>query len=161
MRSIATIILLLCFKIAIGQDKPLIISLEVNDKTIVEILNDIEIKTPYHFYYDEEWLGDQKITKKFEDISVENILNDIFKNTNINFFISWDNRIILTPFNIIYSDLPEGFFGNPDNVEKTEKPQAQDFVSPVFLEKNENDPNLELETIRIGKESKQMAQKKI
>lgn len=160
MRLISTIILILCFKLAVGQNEAIIISLDLNNNTIVEILNKIENKTPYYFYYDKVWLGDKKITKKFDNIAVENILNDIFENTDINFFISWDNRVILTPFNIIYSDLPKNFFGNQNQVEKTTAPQVQDFVSPIFLEKQENDPNLEIETIRIGKESKQLTQTK-
>ncbi len=154
MRIVLTIVLLLLVKSMFGQEKEAPISLEIKNKPIKDILEVIEQKSDYRFYYAEQWLDSTAISKAYKNVPVEDILKDLFNDTAINFFISWDNRIVLTQNNSIYGYLPEGFLEQP-NTEKDEETLSEDIASvPIFYGKRKNDPNAVVQTVRIGKERK-------
>ena len=46
------------------------------------------------------------ISGHYKQKSIQFILTDIFKNTDINFYISSDNKIILTQNSFVYDSLP-------------------------------------------------------
>lgn len=160
MRIVLTILLLLFFKSVIGQENVTNISLEIQNKSIKEILSEIEQKTNFHFYFVEEWLDNKTISKTYKNASVEFILDDIFKDTPINFFISWDKRIVLTRNNIIYGELPKDFFRITIDDKSKVLIEDKTFVNPVFLKEQRNESNFNIETIRIGKEKKGLGQKR-
>jgi len=62
------------------------------------------------FYYVSEWIPDTNITAVYRNASLQDILNDLFKDTLLNFYVLDDSRIILTQNSFIYDELPEGFF---------------------------------------------------
>lgn len=154
MRSITTIVLLLCFTFLMGQEEERNVSLEIQNKSITELLSEIERKAGFQFYYAEQWLDSTALNKSYENESVETILTDLFQNTQINFFITWDDRVILTRNNSIYGNLPEGFFTKPEQVETEEIPQENVSAGPILLGKQNDGPDRVLETIRIGRERK-------
>jgi len=131
-----------------GQENMENISLDAKNKLIKDILLELEEKTDYHFYYAEEWLTDKTINKTFNNKSIEQILIDIFSGTAINFYIGSDKRVILTLNNIIYTDLPKGFFN--DSIKKAPE---QTITTPIFLKKANNGIKETIETVRIGREN--------
>ena len=128
------------------------ISINMQNKTMEEVLQEIEKKTKFNFYYAKQWLGTTLINRSFENLTVEEILNDIFKDTDINYFISWDHRIILTQNNSIYGELPEGFLEEPKANENEVALNVNKSIAPIFLNKQKSTANNILETVRIGKE---------
>ncbi|WP_422083317.1 TonB-dependent receptor [Ulvibacterium sp.] len=154
MRVVIIIVLLFCIWSLRGQEKEQRVSLEIQDKSVVEILSEIEQRTAFKFYYAEQWLDSTFLNKSYNNESVETILTDLFKDTEINFFTTWDNRIILTRNNSIYGDLPEGFFAmsEQDGIELSAGENVS--AGPILLGKQKDGPDKILETIRIGRERK-------
>ena len=158
MRIVVSLILLLCFAPVIGQEKTTNLSLDVQDKSVKEILFEIEQKTDYQFYYADEWFDNKKLSKNYDDTSLENILKDLFSDSKINFFIDSDNRIILTLSNIIYGNLPEGFF--KDSIIPETVVEEEIVTAPILLKKQDERKQRTIETIRIGRESLNSVQKR-
>ncbi len=154
MKVLTTILLLFCFMFLMGQEKERKVSLEIQNKSTTEVLSEIEQRTAFKFYYAEQWLDSTALSKSYRNESVETILTDLFQNTEINFFVTWDNRVILTRNNSIYGDFPEGFFAIPGQVETEATPQENVLAGPILLGKQKEGPDKILETIRIGRERK-------
>jgi hypothetical protein len=126
--------------------------MNVRSKTVEELLEEIEEKTDFKFYYASQWLDTTRTSRRYEELSVTEILSDIFNDTDINYFISWDNRIVLTQNNFIYGELPEGFLETPKVNQNQVIAKANTTIGPVFLVKQKANGNSVLETVRIGKE---------
>ena len=88
MRVVCLMLLLSLPFLSYGQDENGKLSIAPENKTIAEILDEIEQKTDYRFYYAEQWLDTTAVSKRYNSVSVAEILEDIFKDTDINFFIS-------------------------------------------------------------------------
>lgn len=148
IRNILVILLSLSLHPLLSQENIGNISLDAQNKSIKDVLIELEQKTNYHFYFAEEWLTDNIINKTFNDQSIEEILKDIFSGTAINFYVGSDKRVILTLNNIIYTDLPKGFFN--DIIKKAPE---QTIATPIFLKKANNGVKEIIETVRIGREN--------
>ena len=157
MKKLYTLILLCNFCFAFSQEKDSKISLQFEDATLEEVIKNIEEKTNYQFYYLEAWFPDKLISGNYKEASIQEILDDLFKESLINYYISSDNKVILTKNNIIYDSLPNGFFKEENSI-PTETETAP-INSPIFV----NDENVtkvkKIETIRIGRENKNSSQK--
>ncbi|QCX02233.1 TonB-dependent receptor [Aggregatimonas sangjinii] len=116
----------------------------------MEILKAIEARTDYRFYYAESWLSDTSLSKNYENMLVEDILADVFENTELNFYISADNRIILTRNNRIYSDLPDGFLDEQEEKEVAKTTNSSSV--PALYGRVKQQSITTAETVRIGKE---------
>ena len=154
MRIILVILFFFYLHPLLGQENMENISLDAQNKLIKDILLELEEKTDYRFYYAEEWLTNQTINKVFNDKSIEYILSDIFSGTTFNFYIGSDKRIVLTLNNIIYTDLPKGFFNDTIN-----KVLEETITTPIFLKKANNGVKETIETVRIGRENKNIRKK--
>ncbi len=153
MKKLLFILLFLSIQLVYSQQKEDKISIKFNEILKIDVLKQIESKTNYTFYFVEEWLDDKPISGVYSNISLPVILKDIFSGTVINFYISDDNKIILTQNNLIYDSLPKDFFNlNKDDVVK-------DSPNPVFYAAKTSTKKSGIETIRIGKESKNSKKK--
>ena len=101
MKKLYTLILLCNFCFAFSQENDSKISLQFENATLEEAFKSIEEKTNYHFYYIEDWLVDKLISGNYKEASIQEILDDLFKESLINYYISSDNKVILTKNNII------------------------------------------------------------
>lgn len=152
MKHVLTIMVLLSFKLVMAQNDSIKVSISFNDQNIVDVLNEIEELTDYRFYYVQDWLADTKISGSYEDVEIQELLENIFNETIINFYILKDKRVALNRNNIIYDQLPPGFFGA---LKKEDKPKNQNSVvanNPILLSKENASERREVETVRIGKE---------
>ena len=159
MKKIITLLLFISVHLVIAQNNEIIkISISFENENLKSVLNKIEQKTDYHFYYAENWLGTELYNENFMNVSVNTILDFILKNTNLNFFIYENSKIILTQNNSIYNELPEDFFGI------AEKEKGETIVetkkSPVFYNNEKISKFKKSEFIRIGKENKKNTQNK-
>ncbi len=151
MRYFYIFTMLFSFLFMSGQVEENKLSVAVQDQPVEKLLEEIELKTNFRFYYAPQWLDTISINKNYNDALVVEILEDIFKDTNLNFFISWDDRIILTQNNSIYGKLPEGILEEPKG-NLIVVSQTKNILGPVLLGKRKNNTNRLLETVRIGKE---------
>ena len=124
------------------------VTLTFENATKIEIINQLEQNTEYKFYFIKDWIDNKPISGKYVNTALSIVLSDIFKDTFINFYISNDNKIILTQNNLIYDYLPDTFYKNKEDdvVEYKE-------VEPVFYEDNAVGKTKTYETVRIGKET--------
>ncbi len=125
------------------------ISIHFNDLKRTEIIDLIEQKTNYKFYFVEEWFDTNRISGKFDNASIENILDELFEKSVINYYISEENKIILTQNNLIRFSLSQNFFKS-----KEKETNIKEEVEPVLYAENiDSNNSSEIETIKIGKEN--------
>lgn len=151
MRKYFLVILFIYFPFTHAQTLDPEISLSFDNKELSDILVSIEAKTDFTFFFDKEWFDSTKFSGKFSETKVTTILQDILKETNINYYIK-GQRIILTRGSIIYDRLPESFLETQEEIATTsENPQGS---NPIFYSDTKGDSEI-VETVLIGKEDKQ------
>ena len=162
MRTALGIALILCFYWGSAQEHLPKITLSYTDISRKEVLHQIEEKTDFRFFYLDQWLGQERISGDYREIPLDEILTAIFKDTEVNFYVLSDVQIILTRNNVIYDTLPEGFFGNEENVAPiTDLGSEKEAVAPVFYKEEKSaHKNVSPEIVRIGKEDKNSRQNK-
>ncbi|QKX03662.1 TonB-dependent receptor plug domain-containing protein [Aquimarina sp. TRL1] len=123
-----TILFTFCIStfIAISQENKKI-SIEFTDTPLQEALLELERQIHQKFFFEENWLKSYKVTKKYHQETIKNVLKGIFEETNINFYFT-DDRIILLNNSIIYAKLPESFF---EEKEQNQKLEEKDNI-PIF-----------------------------
>jgi hypothetical protein len=142
--------LFLTFFISLGlvsQNKEKTISLEFSNLTKKEIFSLIEEKTNYHFFYIDNWLGEEKLNSAYIGKNIHDILNDILKNTTLNFIIIEGDKIIITEGKRIHKSL----------YDKDETEIISTEISIPFYIQNSSEKDKEV--IVIGKETLKSDQK--
>ncbi|MCB0463109.1 MAG: TonB-dependent receptor [Flavobacteriaceae bacterium] len=143
------------------------VTVAFSDVSIPEAINKIESASSLKFYYLNEWFGNERVSGNYTNQSIESILNDVFKNTVINFFIYKGKSVILTKNNVIYDTLSNAFFDVIPENERDREIEVQDedkvVSNPVFYKAEEVVTVKETDTItpvKIGKEEKTPTQEK-
>lgn len=153
MKKYLLFLCLICFSLVHAQTADSELSLSFENKSLLEILVEIEKKSGVQIFYNESWFGSETFSGTYSQTKLSEVLSDILKNTNINYFRKGE-RIILTQGSIIYDQLPEGFL----EVEKQKKvaEEAQS-TNPIFYSGSGEKADAS-ETILIGKENRQSKQ---
>ncbi|WP_343486168.1 carboxypeptidase-like regulatory domain-containing protein [Allomuricauda sp. d1] len=153
MRIFIIMLSVLCtFSSLIAQENPERISLSFENEALEKVLLDIEEKTNYRFYYSRQWLSDIKVSGIFSDADVTEILDAVLNKTVLNFYVL-GSKIILTQNNLIYDELPDGFFGvGKDTVEHEEQEITNIPQAPILVNEKVKTQK-RVETYRIGKET--------
>ena len=149
MRLFLLMVLLFSFQDALSQDKTTSISISFENTSLKDAISKIENTSGYHFFYVEAWLENKVVSGDYSNTSLSVVLQDIFKNTVINFHIISDNKIVLTQNSIIYDTLPEDFYGQTNEVLSESEEDIE--IGPVFYSQQKTSEKIE--TIRIGKEN--------
>ncbi len=137
-----------------GSEK---ISLSFENKTTVEVLEEIEQVSSFRFYYVDSWLTDGPLSGNFNQQTIDMILASLFRDTEINFYVLDGDKVILTRNNAIYDKVPD-FFSKVDTtqVDSTSAERPRETVpknaAPVFYQEQEVVTERPVETIRIGRE---------
>jgi hypothetical protein len=149
MKNILGILLVFfSFQNSLAQETSRKITMSFKDSSIETVLKDIEKLTDYTFYYIQDWFEDQSINGDYKNVSVSKILNDIFNQTSVNFYIHNNKSIVLTKNSVIYNELPEGFLVK---IEKEETKTEENTLIPVFYDENLQQQE---KVLKIGKASK-------
>jgi len=157
MKGIITLVLLFTFGLANAQQTDPKITIDYTNEPLEEVIESIESKTNYHFYYDASWLSKEPISGNYVDTKLSSILSDLFKNTVLNFFVMDGNKVVLTQNNIIYDSLPTNFF----NDEKTVVIDEEDTkTNPLFVKEEKATKTTPIQTVRIGKEDRANTRKR-
>ncbi|EAR01531.1 carboxypeptidase-like regulatory domain-containing protein [Maribacter sp. HTCC2170] len=148
MKNYIYIILLIGFQVAKAQDAPVKISINFENITLNDALNNLEELTGFQFYYVDTWIENQTVTKNYENVIIEDLLKDLFKDAVINFYITSENKIVLTRNVLIYDDLLKNFRANEE--EGSFVTEVEPRPAPIFVMERKGTQNIE--TSRVGKE---------
>ncbi|MGI9551489.1 MAG: TonB-dependent receptor, partial [Aurantibacter sp.] len=160
MRKIIIVFFLLCCVLGLAQNTTQKVSLAFEDATLSEILTQIEDKTNYRFYFVPEWLGEKTLSRTYENVEISELLDDVFKETILNYYQTDDNKIILTRNSIIYDEFPEDYFGQKEEIVIEEEDSEATEAAPLFYEDQESRQTIATETVRIGKENRSSGQRR-
>ncbi len=128
------------------------ISIQFENVKKIDVMHQIEKISAYRFYYLPEWLDSTLVSGNYTNVYVNTVLNDIFKETVVNYYITADQKIILTSNSYINDNLPGNFF--------SDESKQNDLPPPVLINQQVITKQTGTETIRIGKETKGIKQKK-
>jgi hypothetical protein len=124
------------------------INIKFTNASKLEVIEQIEAITNYKFYFIKTWLDEKSISKNFQNASIDVVLNDIFKDTDLNYLIL-NTSIILSQNNLIYDYLPNVFYKeNYDSIKNTAT------VEPIFYNENDISKIKKYDLVKIGKENR-------
>ena len=129
------------------------ISLSFENSTRLDVIKQIEKNTDYQFYFIESWLDDSLISGDYSNILITTILTDVFENTEVNYYISPNKKVILTNNNFIRDELPINFIKD-----EYTKVATENNLEPVFFNENSLNKNEQIDVVKIGKESSNLSQ---
>ncbi|MDT0607747.1 carboxypeptidase-like regulatory domain-containing protein [Croceitalea rosinachiae] len=152
MKKICILFLLVFLRHGIAQETDSKISIAFENVKMADALKRIEDKTNYQFFYLEEWISAERVSGSYQNAEVTSILEEIFKNTVINFYIMDDKSVVLTQNSLVYDTLPDDYFGK-EEAEVVDYEQLEE-LGPLFLNTKENTAQRTMETVRIGKENR-------
>ena len=152
--------LLVSMQYALAQESIPRISISLTNVSVLEALQAIEEKTDYQFYYLEEWVEDVRVSGTYENTQVSLILDDLFKDTVLNFYIAEDNKIFLLQNSQIYDTLPKDFFGKSETLED-DGPSYDDIqdLGPLFLNAEDIGVSRGMPVVKIGRENRNNRQR--
>lgn len=134
--------------LAFAQKTEIKVSVSITSGSLAELITEIETQTGLRFFMQEDWKNSPIPNKVFDQVNLVEVLDFYLSNTSFNYYISPDNRVILTQNNRIYTELPDGFFKSV----RTSVYDEQQNRAPVFVtNQTQQSP---IETIRVGKERK-------
>ncbi len=154
MKKYLGLLFLICVQHVWAQQKDVLLTLSVENSDLSTILSHIEEQTDYRFYFIDSWIQEyDSISVDFKDIPITTVLEDLLKETVINFHFIEENRVILTRNNSIYDAVPDGFFGRSKDSILEVNSQNKNNKSSVFVDAKQFTKNTTVETIKIGKAS--------
>lgn len=147
-KALSILVLFISFSVFSQQDS--LVTIEINASNLNDALNQIETKTGYNFFYQKQWLDKYTIifNEKFENTTIQEVLKTIFKDTNLNFYLT-KNQIILTENNVIYDKVAANFIIKNESITSSIKP----ILIQETQKSNSNSDNDTNDLIVIGKES--------
>jgi hypothetical protein len=106
-----------CFLLFTGsikaqEEKKVLINGSFENLTLIELFRNIESRSPYFFYYNEQQLDSIKVNIIAKDETLQSVLEKAFKNTDLLFSIDDKNRVYITKGLRVVTTLPTGFFRN-------------------------------------------------
>ena len=145
------IVMLVMFFGVLGYAQEENITISFEDASLEEALNEIEEQAGIRIFYVDEWLGRTRVSGNYVNQPVDEVLDDIFKDTLINFYITGDGSVILTRNNLIIDQLPEEYFGE---VEEQTTGVLEEEINPLFVQEQQATELQEIETVRIGRQTR-------
>jgi hypothetical protein len=83
---------------ATAYSQSTMISLDMEDRSIREVLNEIEQSTEFRFFYNENFTDlSQKVDLVADHVAVEVILNQLLASCNVTYKVLENNLIVITP----------------------------------------------------------------
>ncbi len=147
--------------LVLGQDNNAQFSFEFAKTDLETAITTIEKQTNYTFFYDKQWINSNKITvnTSIKNQTIERVLNIIFEETDLNFYID-KNRIILTKNNVIRDQLDDDYFN--DKTKTANQANANSDDKPLYfktIDSSSIDSKIFDKLLIIGKERKKLNRK--
>ncbi|KAB1158304.1 TonB-dependent receptor [Tenacibaculum aiptasiae] len=148
-KQILFILLLLSIKVN-AQVKETKISIDFKNLNKKEALEHIQNNTNYTFFYLDNWLDNSRKSKKFNNVTINEILDFIFTDSTLNYYIHDNNKIILTQGNLIRKSIYE-----VEQIAQNSNITTENVVEPVIINSN---TYKNTKPIKIGKEQRKNPQ---
>ncbi|HWZ14080.1 MAG TPA: carboxypeptidase-like regulatory domain-containing protein [Mucilaginibacter sp.] len=115
MRKLYTVLLsIVCLfgRVYAQQNNNRLIDADYNHADIAQIVNDLQSKTGYYFYYDPVQFDSLRVTVKISHKNLNDVLTRIFQNLPYHYAFTGPEEVVLTKDKEIRTSLPAGFFNN-------------------------------------------------
>ncbi|MCR8561625.1 TonB-dependent receptor [Mucilaginibacter sp. BJC16-A38] len=129
------------------QNKTKLFSVNFQQATISQFVNELESKSSYHFYYDPALFDSLRVTLQVTDKPLGDVLDLAFKKTAFTYAISRQQQVFLTKGRQIKTELAPGFLQAPGNAPPTQTAVA-DYTADV--ERKVPDATTENKLYEIG-----------
>ena len=127
-------------------------SFEFQGTPLKDAVQKIETETGRQFFYAPEWFeANPQITLSIVDKPLAEVLEEVLKNTEVNFYID-NKKIILTKNRCIYDSLPENYFNGTSNLTGRER-------NPIFIQNDSIGSNKGDSVSFVGKENENVQAK--
>ncbi len=151
----ALLIFLFATKILVAQNSENL-TVSFKNTPLTEAVLKIESLSERQFFYEETWLKGYTVSENFENESLRNVLDALFKHTNLNYLLK-DGRVILLNNSYVYTELPTGFFQQQKDLEKGSEANTN---APIFQEEyTEGQTVQQRKLVTIGKQRPNSANK--
>lgn len=78
-----------------------LVSLSIRNKTVKEVLREVESMSPYKFLYNDDFLDlEKRISLEVENTSVEVVLDQVFNSAGVSYQLLENNLVVITPGNV-------------------------------------------------------------
>lgn len=102
--KLSVVMLFICVGLAYASDsysQNVLLNLDVNNKSVQEVLDEIEKQSDFHFFYNNKQVNTSRIVSiKSKQKNVFNVLEQLFSGTNISYKVL-DKSIILSPKEVL------------------------------------------------------------
>ena len=149
------LLLILLFIIGVSntnsQDLPTING-QYEATSLEEVLVDIEKQTDFEFYFIKSWIIGDNVSNTFVNEHIDNVLQSIFENTSLNFYIEKrSKRIFLLENTIVYDKLPNSFFGREKIESKNTIAKQKSNIPPPIFYNTTNQNKRDYNVAKVGK----------
>ena len=96
MKLKATLFFLLFFIIHSYSQNLSVYTISFNQTPLKEAIDKLEEQSDYRFFYLDDWIKDIKVSGDYNSKSLNFIVNDLLKNSVLNYYLSSDNKVILS-----------------------------------------------------------------
>jgi len=150
------VFVLTCFFSAIpllfAQESP-VISGEYTNRTLKEVILELEQKSGYSFFFLEDMVTKDTITTTFDNQPISLALDQVLEGTSLNhYLIEAEKRIILLENTLIYDELPLYFFGKDSSDVGSETVRAvTNAPPPTFFNEDVRQTERNYGVAKVGK----------
>lgn len=154
------IILLAVFLLGISasaqERKEPTVSISFENESLATALAQLKAKAGIQIFYPDSWIPEKQVSGNYQNTAISTVLEDLLDESLLNFYQLENGDVVLTRNSMIYSKLPEGFFGKLAETDQNipaENEEETLYSAPVLYE-NTTSSNQEVQTVRIGKENR-------
>ncbi|HEY8930169.1 MAG TPA: carboxypeptidase-like regulatory domain-containing protein [Mucilaginibacter sp.] len=140
------------------QNNQKLFSVNFQQATITQFVNELESKSSYHFYYDQAQFDSLRVTLQVTDKPLSSVLDLAFKKTAFMYAINQNGQVFLTKGRAIRTDLAPGYTHLKGNTPETQLPNVADYTAeaekkvPVATTENKlYEIGIKTNTIKPGK----------
>ncbi len=156
-KLILHIFFLLIVQNSFTQENKLSISGEFDHIAIDDFVTKVESTSSFHFYYKKDWVNEYFVNTSGTNLNLEEVLKEIFKFSDINFYIEGSD-IIIFKGETITEQLPEYKIASVYNISETSEENQE--VTDVEKKYIDSKKIAELELITVGKQQNSKSNKK-
>jgi hypothetical protein len=138
---------------AFGQQvAPVTFSGDFTNITFLQLVNAIESKTSFHFYYDHSQTDSIRVNLTLQDKKVSEILDELFRSTDFHYAADASGNFFITKGRELQTSLPEDFFDTDKAKESRYNTALLDYLQDDKKEKARM--SAESKIYEIGKRTK-------
>lgn len=128
MKGIVLAVLMGCAGLVAAQEQ---ITIRVDTVRFPVLVQRLEAETSWRFFYKEEWVDTLRVSLAADHLPMEELLRDIFRNSEIGFTITRNQEVYLTWRRTISAALPAGLISGASTGQTDEESDVSSFDKKV------------------------------